>query len=103
MCFANLVMLICQVCGRRMGEQPMGTTPCWAMCGKFVSKVSGEAVQSECGVCRYAREERADLARRITWASRKYREKERGRGPAGDYDAFLGTKGKEDRRDEDRW
>ena len=68
MCFTNLDTLICQACGRRVGEQLVGMTPCWAMCRKFVT---GEVVQSESGVCRDAREERADLARRLTRASRK--------------------------------
>lgn len=79
MCFANLGTLTCQACGRRVGEQLVGMTPCWAMCGKFVSKVTGEVVQSECRVCRDARAERADLARRLTRASGSSREG--GRGP----------------------
>ncbi|RSL56365.1 hypothetical protein CEP53_006799 [Fusarium sp. AF-6] len=41
MCYANLGTLICQACGRRVGEQPVGTTPCLAGCGKYVSRVTG--------------------------------------------------------------
>ncbi|KAI8668875.1 hypothetical protein NCS57_00700700 [Fusarium keratoplasticum] len=49
MCYANLGTLVCQACGRRVGEQPVGTTPCLAGCGKYVSRVTGAVVRGECG------------------------------------------------------
>lgn len=68
MCFANLGTLTCQSCGRRVGEQPVGTTPCLLRCGKFVSRVTGQLVQGECSLCEGKREERTDLARRLNRA-----------------------------------
>ncbi|RKK74155.1 hypothetical protein BFJ69_g8757 [Fusarium oxysporum] len=49
MCYANLGTLICQACGRRVGEQPVGTSPCLTVCGKYVSRVTGTVVSGECG------------------------------------------------------
>ena len=71
MCFVNLGTLTCQACGQRIGEQPVGTVPCVTKCGKFLSKVTGEVVPGECGVCRDVREKRTDLARRVTQAFKK--------------------------------
>ncbi|KPM38425.1 hypothetical protein AK830_g8123 [Neonectria ditissima] len=65
MCYRNLGTLICYSCGRRVGEQPVGMSPCRAVCGKFVSRVTGAVVQGECGVCHQAKEERVNLAQRL--------------------------------------
>jgi hypothetical protein len=72
MCFINLDTLICQECGQRVGEQPVEIVPCATICGKFVIKVTSEAVSGECSVCRDAREKRIDLARKVTQAPKKY-------------------------------
>ena len=71
MCFVNLGTLVCQACGQRVGEQPVGMVPCATTCGKFVTKVTSEVVSGECGVCRDAREKRTDLARRVTQAPKE--------------------------------
>lgn len=68
MCYANLGTLICQACGRRVGEQPVGTTPCLAGCGKYVSRVTGAVVRGECGVCSQAKEQRSQLTMRLNRA-----------------------------------
>lgn len=65
MCYINLSTLICQSCGRRVGEQDIGTTPCLVHCGKYVSRVTSEMARGECGVCESKREERASLALRL--------------------------------------
>lgn len=72
MCFANLGTLICQSCGRRVGEQPIDTSPCLVRCGKFVSRVTMQIVQGECGVCASKREERATMARRLNLVFGRY-------------------------------
>ncbi|KAL6412707.1 hypothetical protein AUP68_03912 [Ilyonectria robusta] len=68
MCYRNLGTLVCFSCARRVGEQPMGMSPCLTVCGKFVSRVTPAVVEGECGVCRQAREGRADLARQLNQA-----------------------------------
>ncbi|KAI8673482.1 hypothetical protein MRS44_007407 [Fusarium solani] len=68
MCYANLGTLVCQACGRRVGEQPVGTTPCLAGCGKYVSRVTGAVVRGECGVCSEAKEQRSQLTMRLNRA-----------------------------------
>ncbi|KAF5011545.1 hypothetical protein FDECE_2345 [Fusarium decemcellulare] len=72
MCYANLGTLICQACGRRVGEQPVGTTPCLAGCGKYVSRVTGAVVRGECGVCSEAKEQRSQMTMRLNRAFSKY-------------------------------
>ncbi|KAJ0127363.1 Acid trehalase [Fusarium oxysporum f. sp. albedinis] len=71
MCFINLGTIICQVCGQRVGEQPVEMVTCATICGKFVTKVTTEVVSGECGVCRDAREKSTDLARKVTQACKK--------------------------------
>ncbi|KAF0640279.1 hypothetical protein FPSE5266_20207 [Fusarium pseudograminearum] len=46
MCYSDLGTLVCQACGRRVGEQPVGTSPCLAICGKYVSRVTGTVVSA---------------------------------------------------------
>ncbi|CEI70088.1 hypothetical protein FVEN_g13056 [Fusarium venenatum] len=71
MCYSNLGTLVCQACGRRVGEQPVGTSPCLAICGKYVSRVTGTVVSGECGVCSEAKEHRTQLTTRLNRAFSK--------------------------------
>ncbi|KAM0468887.1 hypothetical protein ACHAP7_010404 [Fusarium lateritium] len=71
MCYSNLGTLVCQACGRRVGEQPVGTTPCFATCGKYVSRVTGNVISGECGVCNEAKAQRNQMTTRLNRAFSK--------------------------------
>jgi hypothetical protein len=68
MCFQDLSLAVCATCTRIIGEVDTGTEQCDLLCGRYLSRHTGQRVDAECGVCEAKRE---DSARRAN-ALRKF-------------------------------
>lgn len=68
MCFKDLSVAVCATCSRIIGEVDSGTEDCASLCGRYLSRHTGQRVEGECAVCEAKRE---DSARRAA-ALRKF-------------------------------